>query len=254
MPTKPATLLEDDYAPHFHAWKSQPTPENASTLLKHVDPIINEALRTYGSTSAKSPTLRGKAKIMALGAMERYDPSRAKLRTHLLTQMQGLRRLASREEQAIRIPEQLSLDRNRLSATENELKEQLGRDPSDVELADHGGISLRRIAHIRATPGAFAEGSLTRYDSTGAGVWSPAVTSGPTENARKMAYEFIYHDLSPSDQLIMEHTLGLHNKQVLENQQIARKLRVSPGAISQRKLKIQQQLDSLSSTGLFGGG
>lgn len=250
---KPPGRLEEQFAPHYQAWKAQPSPETAGSLLGAVDPVIKEAMRTYGSNSASSPTLRGKARLIALNAIERYDPSRSKLRTHLLTQLQGLRRLAAREEQAIRVPEQMSLDRNRMSSSENELREQLGRDPSDAELADHAGISLRRIGHIRAMPGAFAEGSLTRYDEDGAGVWQPPVQQQTSDKVQQSMFKFVYHDLDPISQVIMEHTVGMHGKPVLENQQIAQKLRMSPGAVSQRKLKIQQQLDSLSSTGLFGG-
>jgi DNA-binding NarL/FixJ family response regulator len=43
--------------------------------------------------------------------------------------------------------------------------------------------------------------------------------------------------------VILEHALGLHGKPVLQNQQIAKKLRLSPGAVSQRKAKIQAKLN-----------
>jgi hypothetical protein len=64
-------------------------------------------------------------------------------------------------------------------------------------------------------------------------------------------HEFVYHDLDPIDQVILEHSLGLHGKQVLPNQDIARKLKLSPGAISQRKVRIQDQLNALPQTGMF---
>jgi len=41
----------------------------------------------------------------------------------------------------------------------------------------------------------------------------------------------------------MEHTLGMHGKRVLSNQDVARKLKLSPGAISQRKARIQSKMD-----------
>jgi DNA-binding NarL/FixJ family response regulator len=48
----------------------------------------------------------------------------------------------------------------------------------------------------------------------------------------------------------MEHTLGMNNKKVLSNQEIARKLGLSPGAISQRKARIQQLLDRREDLGI----
>jgi hypothetical protein len=52
-------------------------------------------MRTYAPTP--SPTLNSKAKLMAIDAMGRYDSSKSKLRTHLMHQLQGLRRLAAKE-------------------------------------------------------------------------------------------------------------------------------------------------------------
>jgi DNA-binding NarL/FixJ family response regulator len=50
----------------------------------------------------------------------------------------------------------------------------------------------------------------------------------------------------------MEHTLGLHGKKVLSNQEIARKLRLTPGAVSQRKATIQQLLNQEQELSPFG--
>lgn len=245
-------LLEPDYEPHYTAWKTQPTPEATDALLGSVKPILNEALRTYGSDAAASPTMRGKAKVMALKAMGTYDPARAKLRTHLLTQLQGLRRLAARETQLVRVPEQLGLDRLRLLNSENELRDRLGRDPSDHELADHAGLSRRRIGRIRQVPGAHAEGAMTRIDEEGTGVWQPAVQSGIGDRTRALWQEMVMMDLDPINQVIMRDTLGLNGQPVRSNQEIAQRLRLSPGAISQRKAKIQEKLDSMHDTGLMG--
>ena len=53
----------------------------------------------------------------------------------------------------------------------------------------------------------------------------------------------VYQGLSPLDQRVMELTLGMRGNKKLSNQEIAAKLNRSPGAITQRKTKIQQLLD-----------
>lgn len=248
----PSSFLEPDLAPHFNAWKASPSPETADRLLGATKPIIEEALRTYGGASAESPNLRSRAKQLFLDAAQRYDPTRAKLRTHALTQLQGLRRFAAREEQIVRMPEQLLLDRRRMSQSENELRDRMGRDPSDTEIADHAGLSLRRIGKIRSMPSAYAEGTLTHVTGEGAGVMEPAVVNAPSDKARETWLQIVHSDLGPVDQLILEHSVGLHGKAVLSNQDIAHKLKISPGAVSQRRLRIQQKLDAAPLTGLFG--
>lgn len=244
-------FIEKHYHPTYSAWKADPSPANSSVLLNMVDPIINEAVRTYGGSSQKSPILRSKAKLMALKAIEGYDPTKAKLRTHLLSQMQGLRRLAAKEDQILNIPEQVLLDLGNLRESENRLRDKIGRDPSDIELADHLGLSKKRIAYLRTMKPSFAEGKLVKVDDEGTSISQPAVESSNTEG-RAAWHDFVYHDLDPIDQQIMEYTLGMHNKPVLSNQELAKTLRLSPGAVSQRKSRIQTKMDQIEDTGLFG--
>ena len=245
------SYLEPNYEPHYTAWKKDPSPENMTNLVKTVDPIINEAMRAYGGGSSQSPTLRSKARGLTVSAIQSYNPSKAKLRTHLLSQLQGLRRMAAKEEQIIHIPEQVQLDFGRIRNAENQLRDRLGREPSDVELADEVGLSRKRISYVRGVKPTYAEGRLTVLDEEGGGMSTPSVETMPTSPIMRSWQDFVYHDLSPTDQLILEHTLGLHNKPILSNQGLAKKLRLSPGAVSQRKAKIQSYLDMFDQTGLM---
>lgn len=232
------SLLEPDFKEPYTAWQTKPTPDSTDKLLKAIHPVLTSAMRTYGSVG--SPTLHTRAKIMALDAMKRYDPSKAKLRTHLMFQLQGLRRATAKESQILSVPEQVALDLNHMRESENFLKDQLGRDPSDAELADHTSLSLKRLKYIRGARPSYSQGSFQRPTEEGEDIYQPAVQE---KGNVKEWHEFVYHDLNPVDQVIMEHTLGLHNKPVLSNQDVAKRLRISPGAVSQRKARIQTKLD-----------
>jgi DNA-directed RNA polymerase specialized sigma subunit len=233
------SLLEPEFAEQYNAWSKTPTPENSSVLLKAINPVLTASMRSAVGTN-NSPTLHSRAKIMALDAMKRYDPTKAKLRTHLMFQLQGLRRYAARENQILSVPEQVGLDLHHVRTSENELRDTLGRDPSEAEVSDHVSLSPKRLAYIRNARNAYSEGSFNRNTGEGEDYYSPSVQD--KSNVQQW-HEFVYHDLAPIDQVIMEHTLGLHGKQVLPNQDVARKLNISPGAVSQRKAKIQQKLD-----------
>lgn len=237
----PDSYLEPEFAPHYNAWKSDPHPANTGNLLGAVQPVLNSALRTYVGPKP-SPIMQSKAKLMAIDAMDRYDPTRAKLRTHLMSQLQGLRRLNAKESQILSIPEQVALDQQHLRDSENQLRDELGRDPSDSELADHVKLSPKRLGYLRKAHNVYAQGTIEsqRSDDGGEDVYAPAVSNDGAPNAY---HEFVYNDLGPIDQKIMEHSLGLHRRPVLQNQEIARRLGLSPGAVSQRKAKIQQLLN-----------
>lgn len=179
---------------------------------------------------------------MAVEGMQRYDPTRAKLRTHLMSHLQGLQRISQQENQIISIPERVSLDSYHLNKAETDLRDSLGREPSSSELADHTGMSLKRMSYVRKAQPGLAEGSLrsTGEDGEEGAVHGPAVMGSDNHDAWA---HYIYHDLPPVDQSILEHSIGLHGRKLLSKQELSRKLKLSPGSISQRSARIQALLD-----------
>jgi DNA-directed RNA polymerase specialized sigma subunit len=189
---------------------------------------------------------------MALKALDTYDPARGNVRTHLLSQLQSLRRASAQAQNIISIPEQVSLDFSRLNENENELRDRLGRDPSDDELADSTGLSVRRIRKVRAFNQPVAEGMTTREvgpdDSYGG---DTASTIPGSTRAADAWFNFVYEDLSPVDKLVADMTLGRNGRRKTSTQDIARRLNITPGAVSQRAAKIQAMLDKKYTYGGF---
>ncbi len=249
-PFSAETFLEQDLQPHFEAWKAKPSPENSTNLLKAVDPIINRGMKTYARGSATSPTIRSKARQIALKSFGNYDPTKSKLGTYLMYQLQSLQRATAKEERIVSAPEQLLLDSKHLYDATNKLRDELGRDPSDVELSDHISMPIKRISYIRKLKSTVPEGAFSQQaGSSDNESFDPGIVQRHGGDDGWM--EFVYHDLDPINQLIFEHTLGLHEKPRLSNIQIAKKLGISPGAISQRKAIIQSKLDQRDELGVL---
>ena len=237
------TQLEPEFHAPYAAWQANQNPKTTGAMLKAVHPIVQTAVRTYVGPNA-SPTIQSKAKLLAIEGLGRYDPSRAKLKTHLLSHMQGLRRFAAKENQVIGIPERVGLDLHHLRMKTDELTDILGRPPSTPELADHIGISPKRIAYVRSAQPGLSEGITRQGTGEEAGASSGPAVQDPMASSHVL--QFIYPDLHPTDQLILEHTLGLHGQPKLNKKALATKLRLSPGAISQRAAKIQEKIDLAS--------
>lgn len=241
------SMLEPEYEQHYTAWKNNPSPENSASLLKALNPVISSAVKSYGGKQP-SPTLASRAKVLALQGVGRYDPERAKLRTHLLSHLRGLQRFAAKESNAISLPERVALSLGHLHRAEAELEDRLMRSPSEAELADHMGLSIKRLQKIRQARPVYYEGQL-RNQSEDGGMQTSA--PGVVDANAKPWNEFVYHDLDPTDQVIMEHVLGMHGKPILPSNKIAAKLRLSPSAVSQRAQRIQQKLDLRDSLGVL---
>jgi hypothetical protein len=242
--------LEPQYREAFDTWKRLPSPQSSGQLLKTVKPVINTALRTYGGTSF-SPTLRTRAKKLSLEAFNSYDPHKGSMKTHLMSNLQRLRRIQAKSQQIISMPERVAMDRLRTDDAGLELEETLGRPPSDSELADFTGLSTKRLAHIRQAQQPVAEGTLMQPTADGAGMFSPASTIPGQTTGSDAWVEFVYGDLNPTDQFVMERAMGLHGHQTIPAQQIAKHLGITPGAISQRMSRIQQLLDQRDEFGVL---
>lgn len=239
--TRPSGM-GDDFDTVYKQWQTAQTPDNNTKLLKTVQPIIDTALTSYAG-GQPSPAMRTKAKLMALKAMSAYNPNKGNVKTHLLSQLQSLRRAAAQENNIISIPEQVGLDFQHLTETENQIRDQFGRDPTDDELADATGLSKRRIQKIKSFHQPVPESATITENEDDTFDGGVASQIPGANNAYNAWLDFVYEDLGPTDRLIMDMTLGRNGKRRTSNQQIAQRLRLSPGAISQRAAKIQAMID-----------
>ena len=57
--------------------------------------------------------------------------------------------------------------------------------------------------------------------------------------------EYVYASSGPIEQKIIEWSSGLHGKQRLSNNEIARRLGISPAAVSQRRNKIDRLMSEV---------
>lgn len=240
--------LEASFTEPYNAWKREQTPQTRSALLKAVDPVIGTALKSYGGPSAGSPVLRSQARRMALEAFNSYDPAKGALKSHLLSQLRRLHRVGAQQAQIIRLPEQVALQLRQLEEAEHELHKALGRDASDMEIADYTGISPKRLAYIRQARPVTSSGQLEAVDERQEAPPSEVVGDVRSQDAWE---DFVYADLNPTDQLIYDMLRGRHGRQRKTTQEVASHLRITPGAVSQRAKKIQQLLDERHTLGIL---
>lgn len=240
-------MLEPEYADAYKTWRTDSSPDNNAMMLKAVQPIMDGAIRTHVGTS--NPLLVGSARRLTLEGLRTYDPKRGRLSTHLYNHLQSLKRTNRQQTQILAVPERVALDRSGLDNATQELVHTLGREPTDDELGDHTGLSLRRIKHVRTYRPGVSEGAM--QDQATGDAYSGAVLR-PQGDMRDAWTELVYADLDPYHQKVMEWTLGMNGQRQLSNQEIARRLNRSPGAVSQAKLRIQQKLDEEADLSPFG--
>ena len=240
LPKGPKT--EDLYA----LWKAKPGPATLTPLMTAVQPTIQSAVRTHGF--AGDPNMEATAQLHAISVLPRFDPKKAKLDTFLHNELRRLQRVGPQQNMPIRAPERALLDNRALLTADAELKDSLGRPPTVEELADHTGMPPRRIERIRLA----ARPVLSEDSLSGSGDDNDAPRILGTEQGRPedLWMESFYAGLEdPKDKLIFEWSLGWRGAQKLSKSEIARRLNVSVGAVSQRADKQATGLQQLISNG-----
>jgi DNA-directed RNA polymerase specialized sigma subunit len=218
----------------YTSWKKDPSRQNLGALMKKVDPVIDKALTSYAGDMG--PTLKTKARLMSVDYIKSYDPKKGMaLSSYLIQNLQALNREKANRAYVIHMPENIILTKNKLHMATKEFMSTNGRDPNLEELADATGISKKHIANAQgyrpALSGSIAQtekgDSLFEKKKDYGDVWS----------------EYVYYDLTPIDKKIYEWTTGYMGTPTMPKQEIAKKLKMTPAAISFRINKIVSKLE-----------
>ena len=230
--------LEPEYHAPYQAWQSSKrAPEDNAALVKALGPAIDRSLLRFEENDRAA--LRPKAKVLALKALDKYDPKQSNLNTYFTQQLQRLNREYNATQQIIHVPENKSYDRQRVLTAASELEAELGRSPTTYELSDRLYMSPKKIQKIMSVGNAISHGAFESDNGEGESL-QPAVVSPVKFDT---IVDLVYPDLNNLDKLIMEHQFGLYAKRKLTPAQLAKKLGVSQATISLRKKHIQGLMD-----------
>lgn len=244
---RPEPLLEDEgvqlaasmvSAPSYDTWKKEPTPANLYAVTKSLKPTIDAVLASMGGTG--SPDVATRARVVAAQAVQSYDPSYgASLNTWVSHRLRQLTRQIRKSNNIIAVPEGVQLDGLALNRAEQQFIDENNREPTVNELADITGLSVKRIADVRTklrpvtTEGVFTDeegnvglqGSVPDYDQE--------------------AVEYVYNDSDLLDRQVLEMTLGYGGHEVLSNDTIMQKLKLTPVQLSRRKSRLTMRIQDI---------
>lgn len=228
----------------YTKWQESRSPEDLYRVVEQHRPTIDRAVASIVPT--RNPLAQRRALLLAAQAVESYDPKRGvPLKHHIQSQLSGLRRYTKQVTEAVPIPERVRRDTARLQQATEELWGTLDREPTDIELADHTGITLKQQRRLRQRQRvATTEGYLQSLAGEGDGAedFLPGVSR---PSLRGEIEDYVVFDLDPVDRLIYQHRTGYGGADILPNQDIAKRVKLSPGAVTQRMNKIENRIQEL---------
>lgn len=197
----------------------QPTPDQLVTDHKRL--IEAEAARYAKFVPLHVVT--AEAYRLAKEAAKTYQPASGnKFSTHLVNSLKKLSRLSTKYGGILRVPENKQFKIHRMNQAEEELRNELGREPSLAELSQATGMGLSELTSLKQ--------SRKREVNVSNLAYSPVFIEGDNDDW----VHFVYHDLPQRDKVIMEHKTGFGGKKILSNDQLAKMLNTSPSTISNR--------------------
>jgi DNA-directed RNA polymerase specialized sigma subunit len=208
---------------------------NLQRVLDQLNPVIQRAVNRWSGTLAR-PALELEAKTLAREAIGTYRPGAgASLATHVTNRLQKLSRLNYQHQNLARIPEYQNLKYNTYQRAQAQLQDELGRDPTNEELADQLGWSRPAVTHFQRN---------LRQEFIESGDTPPIFDDSPGESGM---VDYIYYDLSPIQQKIFEFTSGYQGAPRLSNPEIMKKLNLTQGQLSYQKRLMINRIENIKS-------
>lgn len=214
----------------WKTWNGDRNKANLTPLLDSLNPVIQKEVSRWANGAVSRPVLNIEAKKIALGALKSYDPTTAKLSTHLTNQLKGLSRIVYTHSNVARMPEHQTLKVGTYLNAKNELEESLGREPTAEELGSSLKWGKKEVERFR-----------TELRS-GLSTSKPVPPGFETYNPDEAFIDFIYNDLHDQDKLVFEHTTGYGGNKILSAKTLMKNTGMTQGQISHSKRRITKMV------------
>lgn len=224
-------------------YSEDPSPQNLRGVVDALAPTIQKAVKSFAPIH--TPVVAHRARLLAADAVRSFSPTGgADLKTHVFRQLQRLQHEGPKITDPMPMPERMRRDNKAIMDALHNAGASLGSEVSDERLSELSGIPVKRILKIRKK---MRKGiSMSAFEAQGDDDdESPDIAQTSTDPYDEWV-DATYHDLSDIDRVILSHRTGYRGAPVLSNSEIARRLKLSPGAVSQRANQIQSKLDQFN--------
>jgi len=219
-------------------YRKKPSNDSKLAVLRAYQPVIDSIVSNMLGSRASS-IARRRAYILAGRALASYNPeSGVPFDKFLGVQLRPMRRIGHDMHEPITIPERHRRYQALLHKAREELRDELDREPSQVELADRTGLSIRQQNNVeRSAKNIMSVGGWNRASVTPDNPYGslPAIEE---DSELKEWKSYVYHDLDDVDKQIYDARSGGG----VSNNDLAKKLNLTPGAVSQRASKIESRM------------
>jgi DNA-directed RNA polymerase specialized sigma subunit len=220
-------------------WKQTKSKIDLDNLTKQMMPLIKTEVQKHVGV-VDYLTLETEALLQAKKAFESYKPSMASVATHLVNSLKKINRLIYQRQSVLKVPEAHVLKWNTYNIASQDLKNKLGREPTFSELKDHLGWSANALTIFQKyiDKSEFSENKPIPKPL--------AIEMTLTDSHDKKMLAYMYHDLSPQEQLLFEMLTGYGGVPIAQSaSEIMKKLKINQNQLSYQKKKLIQKIEGI---------
>lgn len=219
-------------------WQKTRDPTTFANLIIRYQPVVNSVVNKYRTVGLAPATLRAQATTQLIKAFDSYNPDKGtQPTTHIWNNLQKVQRMASESLMSGHIPENRNLKKATFNIVKDNLTEQLGRDPAVDEMADELKWNKKEVGRMMNELKGEITASNAEFDFYG-----NATTS--TGKDKELA-DYLYTELTGPQKVIFEHTFGYGGKELLNNKEIAGRLRMNEMAVHRMKKQMSERIQEM---------
>lgn len=217
-------------------WKKTGDPSYMNSLINSLNPYLQSHVNKFSMAPIPRTALESQAKLLALKALQTYDPKRGtQINTHLGHELKHLNRYVIEYQNVGKIPENRGIAISKFQNIKSNLTEDLNREPTVTELADAlqwSPAEVERMQNELRSDILITQGKEEAFFDT---------TYNPSDRSRDIV-EFVYYQSSPEEKKVLEYTFGLGGNPKLSTSDIAARLNKTPTEIRDMAKKLAKTI------------
>ena len=216
-------------------WQKRKDPKLFTELVFQYQPIINSVANKYRSVGVSPATIRTEATTQLIRALKTYKSDMGtQPTTHIWNQMRKVQRLATESLMSGHTPEYRNIKKSTFVTVRDNLMDRLGYEPSTAEMADELKWDPNEVSRMTAELGGEVSASRADFDFFG--------NAKQIESKDKALASYLYNDASGKDKVILEHTFGFGGKEILNNRELAKRLKTNEMAVHRAKQSLSKKI------------
>lgn len=218
----------------YQQWQNNNDEEALGELMNSLEPIVHKKAYDITPPDLDEDLVKNHIRNQMVADLPDYDPDKSAMSTYLYNfSLPKVNRYIKKYQNDARIPEGRAQKISTFNNAEDELRTELGREPSDQEMADELAWDVDEVRRMRKSQR--GEVNISNVDMIG---------NLPTKEYSELddVYHYLIYELDHEEQKVFKHLTGYDGAEKKNGKEIAQDMGVSQAKVSKIKNKINEKM------------